>query len=118
MDTRFGSPYGLSDGGGPAGVWTVSAGLCGEALPAASKATTLIAWSASAVSPWQVPVVVGAGTVPHGRSPSRMPYATTPTLSVDAAQETVTLFAVMLTWVGVPGAVGGVVSSPPPPVVP
>src|SRR5438045_855063 len=90
MDTRLGSPYGLSVGGGPAGVWTVSAALFGEALPAASKATTEIAWSASGVRPTQVPVVVGAGTVPHARSPSRSPYAETPTLSVDAAQETVT----------------------------
>jgi hypothetical protein len=107
MDTRFGSPYGLP-GGGPTGVCTVSVGLFGDTLPAASRAVTVTAWSASGVRPVQVPVVVVPETEPHARPSAARSYPTTPTSSVDAAHVTVTLFGVMLTWLGLPGAVGGV----------
>src|SRR5689334_6755515 len=82
METRFGSPYGLVGGGFPAGVWTASAPLGGETLPAASTAVTVMLWSASGVSPVQVPVVVGAATEPHAVPSAEIAYPVTPTLSV------------------------------------
>ena len=73
--------------------------------------------SKSGLRPVQVPLVLGAVTWPQSWPSLKMSYPVTPTLSVEAAQCTVTVVGVMLSWTGVPGGVGGVVS-PPPPVVP
>src|SRR5262249_42888713 len=114
-ETMFGSPYGLPPPP-PFCVCTVSDGLAGETLPAASRALTVMTWSLSADSPPQSPVVTVPSTEPHWLSSANRSYATTPVAAVEAAHDTVTLFDVMLTGLGLPGAVGGLPS--PPPLVP
>src|SRR2546421_413247 len=59
METRFGSPYGLPPP--PFSVCTVSGGLAAEMLPAASRALTVVTWSAAALGAVHPHVRAGTG---------------------------------------------------------
>src|SRR5204863_7330035 len=90
----------------PFSLCTVTGGRSGDTLPAASRARTVMTWSASELRPPHSPVRTLPPTEPHALPSANRSYATTPVSSVEAPHDTVALVAVTLTWVGAPGAVG------------
>src|SRR6266511_210913 len=86
--------------------------LAAETLPAASRALTVYVYVVDAERPAsvnEVPVAVVTFVEPRNTS-----YPVTPTLSVDALHASDTLDAVVPVTVRFAGALGGVVSPPPP----